>query len=768
MNPTESQPMGLLDRAKSALGVLTTGKIPNPLASEPDDKSRAALVQELNEWCVNERKFWKPIFDRIKEEQRFAAGKQWPKDYRPKGDDTNVEAYVGDVIQQMLNRKTATLFAKNPTPQAKQRDGMFFEIWDGEQSSINGAKAMMQQATPILVEAQQLKAKGVEVPPPPTELSDAMKLLADYEQGMARKALLSKIAKTATLLITKQWEMQSPSMMVSMKQLVTRVITSRVAYIKVMYRRDMEKNPAQQGVQNLADKLAQLKAQIERMSDPDFDPQGAEAKEIELLVSQLHEEAQEPDEQIVSSEGVVDDYPSATSIIIDRRCRSMREFINAQRIAHEKLMTVEECEARYGKSLRDAGAVMYSDDGCPEEKNRKKDAGDDKLEYSKVCVFEIQDKTSGNCYHVCDGVKDFMEEPYEHEPKVRRFWTLIPVCFNVQEVEFNDPEADVTIYPRSDVRLAMPMQIDINRAGEGLREHRSANRPAFVGVKDRFVKGDLEKLSAPRAAFALILLESLNKGEKIDDFIQRLPTVEISETLYSPAPAMQAMMQSTGIQAADLGQQRPNEKATGQEISARQKASSDGSNIDDLDFALSVKAQMTWEMLIQEMPAKTVKQIVGPGAVWPILPAERVSLMNQIYLEIEAGSSGRPDQAQEIENFKIVGPQLAELMRSEGKSLEPLIKEGVRVLGSKLDVDTFLQPSKFPMPPEAGGPAGAAAAPAPPPPKGPSISAKLADLTPDERAQALAEAGIKATPGAHNISPPATPTKTASSQQPAK
>lgn len=764
-NPTESKPLGLLDRAKQAVGVLMTGKLPNPLAGEPEDKSRAALVQELNEWCVEERKFWKPIFDRIKEEQRFAAGKQWPKDYRSKHyGDMTVEPYVGDVTQQMLNRKTATLFAKNPTPEAKQRDGMFFAIWDGDQASIDGAQAMLKEAEPILQQAQQLQAKGLPVPPPPMELSGAMKLVADYEQGTARKALLAKVAQTATLLITKQWEQQSPSMMVSMKQLVTRVITSRVGYIKVMYRRDMEQNPAQQGVENLADKLARLKAQMARMQEPDFDPQGAEAKETELLLQQMQDDAKEPDEQIVRSEGVVDDYPSATSIIIDRRCRSMREFINAQRIAHETLLTVAECEERYGVNLRDAGAVMYTDDGCPEDKNRKRvgTEAEDRAKYGKVCVFEIQDKPSGNCYVICDGLKDFLKEPYENEPKVRRFWTIIPICFNVQEVEHNDPDADVTIYPRSDVRLLMPMQIDINVGGEGLREHRTANRPCWVGVKSRFVEGDLLKLASPRSAFAVLMLESIDKGEKIEDFLQRLPTAEITDSLYSPAPAMQAMMQATGIQAADLGQQRPGERATGQEISARQKASSDGSNIDDLDFALSVKAQMTWEMLIQEMPAKTVKEQVGIGAVWPEVPSERLALMNQIYLEIEAGSSGRPDQGAEIENFKIIGPQLAEIMRAEGKSLDPLIKEGVRVLGSKLDVDTFLKPSAFAKPPGA-----AEQTPPPPAPKAPTISGKLADLTPDERAQALAQDGIQATPGAHNIQPP-TPAKPDTSAPPAK
>jgi hypothetical protein len=764
---TETPPMGLLDRARSALGVLVTGKQPsaNPLAQDPDDKSRGALVKELNDWCVTERAFWKPIFDRMKEEQRFAAGKQWPKDYKPKNDWASMEAYVGDVIQQLLNRKTATLYAKNPTPEARQRESMPFTIWDGEQDSIDGAKAMIAEAAPMIAQAKAAAAAGQEVPPPPMELKQAMDLVADYEQGMARKELLNRIAKTATLLIQRQWDLQSPSNLVANKQMVTRILTSRVGYKKIMYRRDMEPNPAQQGVSNLADKIAQLRQMVEAMAAPDFDKDSATAKEAELLLDSMQQDAQSPAQPIVESEGVVIDYPSATSIIIDRRCRSLREFVGAHRIAHEILMSVEECEARFKISLRDTGAVMYSDDGTSGSKSKdrfKTTDGEDK-QPTKVCVFEVQDKDTGLCYTICDGVKDFLEEPHENEPKVRRFWSIIPTAFNVQEVEFNDPDADVTIFPRSDVRLAMPMQIDVNLAGEGLREHRTANRPCWVGVKSRFAgtagQNDLEKLASPRAAHTVLMLENLNGNEKIADFLQPLPTQDIKPEMYSPQGAMQAMMQATGVQAADLGQQENNEKATGQQIAAHQKASTDGSNIDDLEFSLTVEAQMIWEMLIQEMPAATVKKLVGNGALWPDVPAERIAAMNEIYLQIEAGSSGRPNQMVDVQNFSIIAPQLGQLMQAEGRSLEPLIKEGVRRLGDKLDVDDFLKPAQVPPQP-----------PAPPAPKpaAPTISFKASDLTPDERAQALAKDGIQATPGAVSAPPQKVPPQPAakSPQQP--
>ena len=45
--------------------------------------------------------------------------------------------------------------------------------------------------------------------------------------------------------------------------------------------------------------------------------------------------------------------------------------------------------------------------------------------------------------------------------------------------------------------------------------------------------------------------------------------------------------------------------------------------------------------------AETVRRIVGPGAVWPELT--RQDIADEIFLEIEAGSSGKPNRAQDLE-----------------------------------------------------------------------------------------------------------------------
>jgi hypothetical protein len=706
MNETfDTEPMGVMGRLKAAAGVMMTGKAPNPLA-EPKDRSRARLVEEWNERCLEERKFWKPIFERIRREQEFGAGNQWPEGYSCRTDEK--EPFVGDVMQQMLNRKTASLYAKNPTPEAKQVDMMWFEVWDGSQESLNGARSILEAAQPILQAAAAAQAMGQEIPPPPPQLEMAKAIVEDYERGMAEKARNLRIARTASLLLAQQWRIQSPEFLASMKQLVTRVLTSRVGYIKVMYRRDGEEQEPLTEQANLpVDQVRLLQQHLAAAAEPGFDPESAEAEEMRLLMQSLANQKQTPDPRPQTqnpgdAEGLVYDFLGATSVLVDRRCTCLREFVGARWVAHEIILPIEDAEKRFGVSLRDAGAVRYTDAGVGREPAAE--AGPDNDEdRGNVCLWHIEDKESGQCYVVCDGVKEFLAEPYPNEPEVTRFWSIVPVVFNVQEVDRNEPDRDVTIYPRSDVRLAMPMQQNINISGEAMREHRVAARPWKVGVKSKFDDADLRKLAAAHAAHDCILLNNLNAGEKITDYIQPGPVPEFRPELYDNSQDSQAMMLATGMQPANLGAQRGDEKATGQAIAEGSRISADQSNAHDLDTALSTVAQMSFEMLIQEMPMEAVKRRVGRGALWPELSAGDVR--NEIYLQVEAGSSGRPNQALEINNFKVLGPMLQELLVTSGKSLEPLIKDAVRRLNDKADVDDYLKPAQLPAGPQPVAPA---------------------------------------------------------------
>jgi hypothetical protein len=144
------------------------------------------------------------------------------------------------------------------------------------------------------------------------------------------------------------------------------------------------------------------------------------------------------------------------------------------------------------------------------------------------------------------------------------------------------------------------------------------------------------------------------------------------------------------------------------------------SNVDDLDGMLTAIARSAGEMLLWEMSPDTVKRIVGPGAVWPL--EDRSEFVNQIELSIAAASSGRPNKAIEVQNFQMMAPLLAQF----GANPMFLIREGVKRLDDRLDVNEAF-PVNLPVggppptsPSSAAHPPGPPGGPQPPNPPGPN------------------------------------------------
>ena len=111
-----------------------------------------------------------------------------------------------------------------------------------------------------------------------------------------------------------------------------------------------------------------------------------------------------------------------------------------------------------------------------------------------------------------------------------------------------------------------------------------------------------------------------------------------------------------------------------------------GSNIDDLDDLLTGIARSGSQILLQECSVDTVKRIVGEGSVWPDMTRQQIS--DELWLQIEAGSTGRPNQAQEIANAERLFPLLMQL---PGIKPEFLAKELIKRLDDKLDITTAFQ-----------------------------------------------------------------------------
>jgi hypothetical protein len=292
-----------------------------------------------------------------------------------------------------------------------------------------------------------------------------------------------------------------------------------------------------------------------------------------------------------------------------------------------------------------------------------------------ACVWAVWDCVAGMVYYVCDGYPDFLREPTEPEVYVDGF-------FPIKALSFNDIEDPNDIYPPSDVEIVRPMQLEYNRAREGLREHRIANKPGYVTAKGTLNEDDkviLQNHDSSEIVELSISPDAMKEG--IEKYLTTRPTATITPEVYDCEYLFVDFQRVSGDQAANLGG-TSGSTATEASIAETSRVSSLQSCIDDVDDFLSDVARAGGQILLAEMSPEMVRKIVGPGASWPTLSREEIS--EEIHLEIVAGSSGRPNKALEIANMERMAPFLVQM---PGLKQDWLLRQFMQRMDEHVDLE---------------------------------------------------------------------------------
>lgn len=600
-------------------------------------EARKALAANILKEVKADAAHWKPAFTRMKADEAFVRT-QLPNE-RPEGED---RAKV-NITQRHVNQRLASLYAKNPTFVAERRQRLDFEVWDGSRSSLEQASMAMQS--------------GMMDP-------NTMALLADVQQAITRQRMLDNVGKTMQILLQYAIDEQQPPFKPQCKQTVRRAIVAGVGYAKLHFQRRMTKRPEAEA--KLADITSRL-ALIERLASDIEDNviQDANAKEVEEL--RLAQEALQNDPDIVVREGLVLDFPRPRFIIPDRDCVQLAVgFPGARRVSEMFILSLDEVKEIYAVDLG-SGYTAYRPDGVTLHSSSSQ-------EDMKVCIYETYDRRTGLKYVTCDGHADFLVDPVPPPLHyIEPFFPFFPLTFNPIEDEKD-------IYPDSDVRLLMPIQREINRKREAVRQHRIANRPLNVARKGVLTEADAKNLS-DHAAHDVIELEGLSEGEDVVKAFAPFPKPGLDPNLYETGTDLTDVQLVVGAQEANLGG-TSGDSATENSIAETSRMQSVDSNIDDIDDWFTALARAAGQVLLREMQLETVKAVVGPGAVWPEFKAQDIA--EEVFLKIQAGSSGRPNKAQDLANIERATPLLVQL---PGVSPEWLAKLVLRTLDAHIDLE---------------------------------------------------------------------------------
>ncbi len=616
-------------------------------------EAEVKLVSKLGERIRADRLHWGKQFKQMKRNMelvRIGSTKEW----KAAGN------YVANLAGRHVSQRTSALYAKNPKAVAKRKERLDFEVWDENPQTLMAAIQAVQVGMGMGVDPMT----GQPVAAMDPQFAQAMAVVQDFQQGMMWREQIAKIGKTLEILFDHSIKEQMPvDFKTSMKQLVRRVLTCKVGYVELGFQREMDEDP--QVTQHLADFRDQLKAlQLLAQEVAEGDDSDIDEKQLDL---QTRIAALEKQQYVLVREGLTFDFPRSTQVIPDKCCQGLVGFIGARWLTVEYYYTPDEVKREFGVDLK-TGYAHYTtagdrSDGVFEDPEKKG-------EYA--CVWKHYDKEAGVVYVMCDGYKGFLRPPAAPDVYVEEFWPVYALVFN----DLEDPD---DIFPQADVELIEDQQKEYNRSRQGQREHRFAARPRFASAKgtlDDEGKGQLHSAMP----FDVVELNVLSDNFDVAKILQPVPVPGVDPNLYETGPIFEDLQLVVGAQEAQFGGVA---KATATEssIAESSRIASVDSNVDDLDSFLTRIARAAAQILLQEMNEQTVKEIAGKGALWPMMTLDQIA--RELYLDVEAGSSGKPNQAQEIRNWREMLPFVIQM-----PNIDPtwLARETLRRLDDRMDL----------------------------------------------------------------------------------
>lgn len=602
----------------------------------PIDEATKKWVSEWVEKIDDAKAFWKKTFKQMKDNTEFAArgaDKKWIAD----------GCYRVPILNRHINTSVSVLYARNPKASVKRRRQLMYTLWDGRQDSLQAA--MESAAT--------------------TADPNAMAIIEEVQAAVQRDLMLDRMAKTLEIAWEYYLNEQSSNYKQQIKALVKRTKVRGVAYFKLVFQRALKVQPEITAkIEDTTSKLAEIERLLEGKQQGDFTDTDAEAAQLRALLDDLKQQ-----EYVIVREGPVIDFPQSDQVLIDPEVTHLKSLTGAGWIAFAYAKTREEIQKIYKVDLGE-GFTQQSEG--KEARQAPISAKTGKEKPRKIDIYEVWNKDTEQRFTICPGYDGFLEPPAAPKPETSRFWPLFPVVFN-------EVDHDELIVPPSDVEQGKDIQNEYNRSREGLRQHRIAARPYYV-EGGRLSESDKSKLGN-HLDHEVLTVTALAAGEDINKLLMRGPTAPIDPNLYDVEIHYRDLQRVVGTQEADLG--GPSDAtATSSSIAENSRSSSNSDNIDDLDEALTDLSRAAGEMMLMELSKGTIIEIVGPGAVWPDHPQSRADAAKALLLEIEAGSSGRPNQAAELAKLERATPFLVQV---PGTNPAPIARRYAELLDIPLE-----------------------------------------------------------------------------------
>ena len=664
----------------------------NPDRTKKPEPSEEALVKSWLAKIKTAKDKMQLDFDRMKDNQRFARGLQWQGQT-----ELDFPKYVVNLTLQAINKGVASLYARNPKVDTNRRERMDYAIWDERIETLAAAQADVGMNGPNANPMSQM-------------------ILMDYQMGRQWKDSVDRMGRIIRIVVQYMFDAQQPSFKEQMKQLVRRVKTNGVGYVRRDYEESFDQILASTSHETENTLSTRLKSIQHIVTKYEKDKLRGESKEIEVLrqlalsvgQSLTNGDMQNLNERIVFS------FPPSNKVIVDPRCRQLKGFVGAHWILQEHNPSLEFINEFFEltggeRELNGQNVTSLARENGQEWKPAEiNEPASDDVSVPHGCLYEVFDLDTKTTFFVLAGCKWFIQAPEALEPETNSFWPIKALTFNDVECEPDTFEGgDSTLFPPSDVDLLRSIQKEYNRTREAWRWQRIANAPKYMTGKGWLSNNDKNNINNAEEN-TILELEGAPMGSDINKMLAPFRFAPFDQAMYDTSQlTMVDMGIATGMQQDNIGMNPQRGTATGQTIAEQSRVSGLSSNVDDLDMLLSCLAQDCGEITLRRFKKDTIVRIAGRGAslVWPDNEQLKEDFINEIYLDTVAASSGRPNQALKVAECE----RLAPIAINAGANPVGILEWIKDSMGADVDLDKFFPiqaPPSTPMNGQATRPAG--------------------------------------------------------------
>ena len=348
-----------------------------------------------------------------------------------------------------------------------------------------------------------------------------------------------------------------------------------------------------------------------------------------------------------------------------------------------------------------------------------------------VRVVEIWDRRDKQIRTMVDGVHKWAKEPYPPPYPTSRFYPYFYFAFY---------EVDGQRHAQSLSWRLYKLQDEYSSSRSNFRLTRERSIPGVLFNATMLDEVEAKKLTESKSQEYTALRPS-DPSTPLANLFAPKPVQSIDMRLYDPTLILNDMERISGVQEAlSAAINAPGNPKTATEANIQQSGTQarTTSDRDNLESMLTDMALYTAQQSLQCLQVRDVQRLAGTKAFWPE-GMDIEDLFTLVEITIEAGSTGKPRQATDMQAWSTILPLIQKSLQEieqafatgntpMANALIELVKETMLRLGDESDVERFIPRQPPPGSPGAGGP---------PPPVMPQVSVSLKGEISPQAAAAL-------------------------------